>query len=962
MMKILEQFNIFLKKKFRGLGKSIARHTGYFFVVPFMLSLICGTGFQRMKYVTDPEYLFSPSNGLAKSERSFIENNFYMNFSTSFDPSRITRPGRFVRVIISAKDDGSLIREGIWNEIMAFDSRVRATNIIFDEDLYTYHNVCAKWDGSCFENKILNLDELMPEILNGSFKIEYPVTLNPNNFDVYVISVYFGGITVEEDGTVSEIKGLILNYWLKSETKKDDEKSRLWELEVLTNSIAKEYKYIKVAKYSSKTLEDELDVNTKSVIPYLVVTVFIMVVFSITASCMTDWVRSKAYIGFLGIFSVMLACIMTFGIMMYVGIPFIGMNLAAPFLMLGIGIDDMFVMLAAWRRTRIQDSLEERLGETYAESGVAITITSLTDMFSFFIGIITPFPSVQIFCIYTGTAVFLTYLWQLTFFGACMAMGGRMEAKQKHALCCHTVKAKSVSENEGSYCDTIWCSGGINSQDKYNPKDNKPHTVMVFFRDVFAKCLNNPFVKGVVVISFMFYLAGAIYGFLEVKEGLERRRLSRYDSYSVEFYDMEDKYFREYPYRIQVILHDDINYSDLHTKQLILSLHEKLENLPYIAPKIYTESWIRGWYEFLDQNSQFINLNVSEEVGFISNLREYYLSGNDNVFKLDVKFNENFTRILASRFVIQTYRILDSNEEKEMMKNLREFANDFPLNMTVYHPLFVYFDQYVLVRTVSIKTIGIAAVIMLLVSLILIPNPWCSLWVGFSILSIEIGVVGYMTLWGVNLDSISMINLIMCIGFSVDFSAHISYAYFSAKAHTPEERVRESLYGLGLPILQGAISTVLGVSALTLAPSYIFVTFFKTVFLVVFFGALHGLLLLPVLLSILGPNSCDRFTSRRQIRDGENASGFQRNCLSSSNSNIAESISDNSSKTVVEDYSKTVKETNLSDGQCVQNIARNLNVNELDGVSRKGKLNLEQSIQSYKNNAFQDEEDIKNKS
>lgn len=68
----------------------------------------------------------------------------------------------------------------------------------------------------------------------------------------------------------------------------------------------------------------------------------------------------------------------------------------------GIGIDDTFVMLAAWRRTRIQDSVSERLAQTYSEAAVSITITSLTDMISFYIGVLTPFPSVQIFCVYTG--------------------------------------------------------------------------------------------------------------------------------------------------------------------------------------------------------------------------------------------------------------------------------------------------------------------------------------------------------------------------------------------------------------------------------------------------------------------------------------------------------------------------------------------------------------------------------
>ena len=127
--------------------------------------------------------------------------------------------------------------------------------------------------------------------------------------------------------------------------------------------------------------------------------------------------------------------------------------------------------------------------------------------------------------------------------------------------------------------------------------------------------------------------------------------------------------------------------------------------------------------------------------------------------------------------------------------------------------------------------------------------------------AIELGVVGFMTLWDVCLDSISMINLIMCIGFSVDFTAHISYHFMSRVDMSPSERVSDSLYALGMPILQGAVSTIIGVLGLILAPSYIFITFFKMILLVIVLGALHGLFLLPVLLSLFGPGACrDRRT------------------------------------------------------------------------------------------------------
>ena len=112
----------------------------------------------------------------------------------------------------------------------------------------------------------------------------------------------------------------------------------------------------------------------------------------------------------------------------------------------------------------------------------------------------------------------------------------------------------------------------------------------------------------------------------------------------------------------------------------------------------------------------------------------------------------------------------------------------------------------------------------------------------------------------------------MCIGFSVDFSAHICYHYLTAFSESennivennislsarPKDRIKASLYALGIPILQGATSTIIGVIGLAFAPSYLFVTFFKMIFLVIMLGAFHGMILLPVLLSLMGPGSCTK--------------------------------------------------------------------------------------------------------
>lgn len=50
---------------------------------------------------------------------------------------------------------------------------------------------------------------------------------------------------------------------------------------------------------------------------------------------MGDVVRSKPWLGLMGNVSAVMATMAAFGLAMYLGVEFIGINLAAPFLMIG---------------------------------------------------------------------------------------------------------------------------------------------------------------------------------------------------------------------------------------------------------------------------------------------------------------------------------------------------------------------------------------------------------------------------------------------------------------------------------------------------------------------------------------------------------------------------------------------------------------------------------------------------
>jgi predicted RND superfamily exporter protein len=95
-------------------------------------------------------------------------------------------------------------------------------------------------------------------------------------------------------------------------------------------------------------------------------------------------------------------------------------------------------------------------------------------------------------------------------------------------------------------------------------------------------------------------------------------------------------------------------------------------------------------------------------------------------------------------------------------------------------------------------------------------------------------------------------RIIMSIGFSVDLSAHIAYAYAKSSGDN-KTRAITALETLGWPVFLGAFSTVIGIMVLIFVDAYIVQLFFKTIFLVIVFSLLHGIVFLPILLTVVVP-------------------------------------------------------------------------------------------------------------
>lgn len=494
----------------------------------------------------------------------------------------------------------------------------------------------------------------------------------------------------------------------------------------------------------------------------------------------------------------------------------------------GIGIDDMFIMISCWQQTNVHDSVEDRMAATYREAAISITITTLTDVLAFYLSYSSPFHSVQSFCLYAGTAVVFCYLFNVTFFGACLALNGQREGGNRHWLTCMRVPEDRPPGASKGYA--VCCVGGTFN---HVTGTEEEHLMQAFFRKHYGPCLTTVWAKAVVTVLYVAYISISIYGCTTIQEGIDLKNLAVDQSYVVRYYEDEKQYFDHYGPNVMLAVNGTFPYWEKTERAQLETCIKEFQELPFVRD---VSSWLHSFEHHAKENL----FNISSEAEFKERLHPF-LRQHPNL-KLDVGIDSTD----ASRFFLQTARL---PSEKTLLESLRRTAQHCQIPLVVYHPAFIYYDQYVVIGTNTIQTVGVATLVMLVVALLLIPSPICAMWVAFAIESVVVGVVGFMALLGINLDSISMINLVISIGFSVDFSAHISYTFVSSAETVANKKAVEALSRLGYPILQGALSTMLGVVVLSASVSYIFRTFFIIMFLVILFGLLHGIVFIPVFLT-----------------------------------------------------------------------------------------------------------------
>ncbi|XP_070774947.1 patched domain-containing protein 3-like [Enoplosus armatus] len=813
---------------FEMMGHYVGSHPWWFLIAPLILSASLGSGFYLLedRMSNSIEEQFTPVDGQAKTERKYIQETFPGNDSM-FSRLRLSTDGNYATLI--ATSDRNILTVESLQDILDLDFKVRGMVVQFDNQSLEYVDVCAEGTGSCTSNDILDIIEYNANNID-TVNLTFP--WHHSDFRSFPLYLSLGSVKLNmESSVVESAKAIQLHYYLREDNKT---KTDLW-LESFINLVSNvSSTSIQVSYSTSMSMQWEFKKSPASVIYLFSVTYAIAITFSIISCWRLDNVRTKVWVASCGVLSTGLAVLSGFGALLLLDHPFVMTVASCPFMILGIGLDDMFIMISCWQRTCVLDNVPDRLADAYKEAAISISITTLTDALALFLGYSSPFGSVKSFCLYAGISICFCYLYSITFLGACMALNGQREAENKHWFTCAKVPVDLPSRHSKAF--SICCVGG--SYDQITEKEETGPMSHIFER-FYGPFLTHKLTKACVLVIYAGYLAVSIYGCFTLKEGLDIRNLALDDSYIINYYNNQRQHFSEYSCNVMVAVKQPFLYWNEDEQKHLHSCISNFESLNFVNG---TFAWFLSFLRYANAT----NLNVSSHEAFQTHL-PHFLELN-SMFKQDINLTAE-NEIQASRFFIQT---LNKTTMKDMMTGLRKMAEECPVELLVYHPAFIYFDQYTVIMENTIQTILVAAVVILVVSLVLIPSPHCSVWVAFAICSVIAGVTGFMALWGVNLDSISMINLVMCIGFSVDFSAHISYSFVSSPKNDVNEKAMDALAHLGYPILQGALSTILGVVVLSMSGSYIFRTFFKIVFLVITFGLLHGLVFIPVFLTLFG--------------------------------------------------------------------------------------------------------------